>query len=296
MTLEQKLSGWTAPSSDTEQDKQARTERMIREAVRAHPAFNHCSLSVHAKGSYPNSTNVRADSDVDIAVQCHEVVYYEEQSPGSKSGGSPYTGVWTPEKLRSELVSALQDKFGKQVDASGSTAIEVNSSTSRVNADVTPCFDFKYYFTSGGHREGVKIFKKTGGTIKNYPIQHLSEGQAKNSATSMRYKKVVRILKRVENAMHNDGYHREVPSFFIECLVYNCPNSYFSRDTWVGRVKGVISHMWEELEGAEPAQDSDRWLEVSRCKYLFHGAQKWTRRDGRDFAYAVWNYLDLANE
>ena len=295
MSLEQKLAGWTAPSSDTEQDKQERTERMIRQAVDAHSAFDDCSLSVYAKGSYPNNTNVRVDSDVDIAVQCHEVLYYEEEAPGAHDRGAPYQGIWSPSKLRSELTGALKAKFGDQVDTSGSTAIGINSSSARVDADVTPCFDYKYYFSSGGFRDGTRIFKTNGVALENFPAQHLSNGGSKNRATSTRFKKMVRILKRAENAMLVDNFHREVPSFFVECLVYNCPNSYFTRSSWVERVKGVVAHVWEELEGPEPADEPSRWLEVNECKFLFHGAQKWSRKDGRDFAYAVWKYLDLAD-
>ncbi|MNQ58173.1 hypothetical protein D3C85_723630 [compost metagenome] len=62
MSLENKLSGWTGPSSDTEQDKQDRTERMIRQAIDSHEPFNNCSLKVYAKGSYANNTNVRSDN------------------------------------------------------------------------------------------------------------------------------------------------------------------------------------------------------------------------------------------
>lgn len=83
MSLEGTLAGWTGPSSDTEQDKQARTERMVREAIDAHEAFRGYSFSVYAKGSYPNNTNVRADSDVDVAVQCHEAIYWENEAPGA---------------------------------------------------------------------------------------------------------------------------------------------------------------------------------------------------------------------
>jgi len=75
MSLEDKLAAWTKPSSDTEQDKQDRTERMIRQAIDSHVAFNNCSLKVYAKGSYANNTNVRSDSDVDVAVECTDVQY-----------------------------------------------------------------------------------------------------------------------------------------------------------------------------------------------------------------------------
>lgn len=293
-SLESTLAGWTGPSSDTEQDKQDRTKRMIREAVDAHDAFDDCTLSVYPKGSYANNTNVRADSDVDVAVQCHDVLYYDEEEEGARAS-NPYTGVWTPEKLRTELVDALRIKFPGQVDTSGSTAIQVNSSSARVDADVVPCFTYKYFFKSGYVREGTRIFKKSGASFENYPQQHLDNGKAKNSRTNTRFKKAVRIVKRVENAMVDAGVHREVESYLLECLVYNCPDAILTRATWVDTIKGVLYHIWDNLQGDEPSDDDQRWLEVNGIKYLFHWRQKWTRADGRDFAKAAWNYLELGS-
>ncbi len=296
--LEDKLSGWTGPSSATEQEKQDRTERMIRDAVGSHEAFEDCALTMFTKGSYANNTNVRADSDVDIAVLCSEAMYWEEETPGTHASRSPYSGIWTPAKLRSELQTALEAKFPGNLDATGSTAFRVESTTARVEsttarveADVVPCFDYRYYFASGGLQDGTKVFKNDGTSIKNFPMQQLENGRAKNVATNKRFKKVVRIMKRVENAMVTNGVHREVPSFFVECLVYNVPDSVFARSTWTEIIRGAISHVWEGLQGAEPAEDSERWLEVNGCKYLFHSAQPWTRADGRDYVKAAWNYL-----
>ncbi len=289
--LESQLAGWTGPSSSTEQDKQERTERMIRDAVRDHPGFSGCSLKVYAKGSYANNTNVRADSDVDIAVQCTNVMYWEEAIPGVKPDGPPYEGPWTPEKLRAELGVALAAKFPGQVDASGSTAFTITSSTARVDADVVPCFDYRYYFSSGGYRDGSKVFQRTGGSIENYPDQQLSKGNAKNTRTNLRYKRAVRIMKRLENAMVSAGAHREVPSFLVECLIYNVPDEVLTRTSWTEVVRGILGYLYNELEGVEPADGSARWLEVNECKYLFHHRQNWTRSDVRDFALAGWQYL-----
>ena len=291
MSLEDKLSGWTGPSSETEQDKQERTERMIREAVDAHPGFKGCSLSVHTKGSYANKTNVRTDSDVDVAVQCHEAKYWDGRRNVPEH--SPYRGVWTPSKLRDELQSALEAKFPGQVDAKSSTAFRINSGTARVDADVVPCFDFTYYFPNGDSHEGVMIIKKDGTKLQNYPKQQIENGKAKNNRTSKYYKKSVRIMKRVENSMVTAGVHREVPSFFVECLVYNCPDEIFLKSTWTETVSGIIIHVWNGLKGAEPSSDVDRWREVNECKWLFSTTQDWTREDGRDFAKAAWNYLGL---
>lgn len=268
---------------------------MIREAVKAHAPFNDCSLTVYAKGSYANNTNVKADSDVDIAVQCGNVVYWEEATPGVHPSSTPYRGIWTPSRLRSELETALKAKFPGQVHSSGSTAFRVNSNTARVDADVVPCFNYRYYFSSDNYREGAKVIKTDGASLVNYPQQQITNGTNKNSRTNTYYKKAVRIMKRVENAMVDAGAHREVPSFFVECLVYNCPDSIFLKPTWTETVRGIIVHLWNGLEGVEPSVASERWLEINECKHLFHSAQAWSRQDGRDFAKAAWNYLGYAS-
>lgn len=288
MSLEEKLSGWTGPSSDTEQDKQDRTERMIRQAIDSHEAFINCSLKVYAKGSYANNTNVRSDSDVDIAVECTEVLYWEEEEPGISTPGKPYEGIWTPAKLRSELVAAMKAKFPGQVDSSGTTAIQINTNSARVDADVVPCFSFRYYMKSGS-RDGTKIFKTDGSNIVNYPVQQKENGAAKNKRTGYAYKKGARLLKRIENAMAEDGEFHELPSFFMECLAYNCPDNVFSHSTWTECLRAMLLHIWYNLQGDEPT--SGRWLEVNECFFLFHKNQKWTREDGREFAKAAWNYF-----
>lgn len=297
MTSEDQLSSWTAPSSTTEKDKQERTERMVREAMRAHAPFQHCSLSVYAKGSYPNNTNVIAESDVDIGVQCGDVVYWNEHTAGAHPPASSYTGIWTPAKLRSEVTAALKAKFPDQVDESGSMALKVSSSSARVNADVVPCFDYRYHFSSTNFRQGARIFRTNGSSLENYPEQQLTEGRSKSNATSDRYKKVVRILKRTACAMDGAGTYEAPASFFVESLVFNCPNSHFHATTWTQRVKTVLYYIWSELQGdVEPADNSERWLEASKCKYLFATHQGWTRADGRNFARAAWNYLGFAAE
>lgn len=288
MSLEDQLIRWTKPSSDTEKDKQDRTERMIRQAIDSHAAFDDCSLNIYAKGSYANNTNVRTDSDVDIAVECTDVLYWDEAEKGIHKSGGKYEGIWTPSKLRSELVAAMKAKFPNQVDDSGTTAIQINSSSSRVDADVVPCFSYRYYMNSGT-MDGTKIFKTQGGSIVNYPKQQLEYGTEKNNSTNYAYKKGARLLKRIENNMAAEGKFRELPSFFIESLAFNCPNSIFDGSSWVDRLRGMLSHIWDELQGDEP--EVGRWVEANQCFYLFHSSQKWTREDGRDFANAAWNYF-----
>ena len=290
MATEAQLNSWTKPSSDTEQDKQDRTERMIREAISDHPEFHDCNLSVYAKGSYPNKTNVRTESDVDIAVQCSDVFYHNTviDVPGDS-----YSGRWIPSKLRAEVGIALKAKFGRQVDTSGKVAINVSSSSARVDADVVPCFNYREYYMSGNYKEGAKIFRRDGSCTKNYPQDHLEKGRSKNNSTDQFYKKTVRILKRTANAMEKEGFHDAVPSYLVESLVYNCQNDLFCPPTWVATVEGIIVNIWENTQGdIEPSEG--RWTEADDFKYLFHDKQGWSRKDARDFARAAWNFLEFA--
>lgn len=183
--LELKLAGWTGPSSPTEQEKQDRTERMIREAIEAHPAFDGMSCKIYAKGSYANNANVKADSDVDIAVECQDLSYWDEHASGAHPASNGiYEGIWTPEKLRHELTIALRARFSTSVDTSGSTAIQINSNSARVEADVVPCFSYRYYFSPTSYREGAKIFKTDGNSIVNYSALQLENGRNKNNRTN----------------------------------------------------------------------------------------------------------------
>jgi len=267
---------------------------MIREAINAHEPFQTLSRTVYAKGSYANNTNVRSDSDVDIAVECGNVIYFESHEPGAAPAATLYTGEWTPTKLRTELAAALRAKFGSDVDTSGTTAIQVHSSSARVEADVVPCFEYHYYFSETSYREGAKSFRTDGSTLVNYSALQLKCGREKNNRTNQAYKKTVRILKRLENAMVSEGSHVEVPSFLVECLVYNCSDDVFRRATWTDVVEGVLGQIFEYTNAAEP--DNDRWVEVNEAKYLFSNAQKWTRQQARDFAVAGWNYLGLGDD
>ncbi len=86
-----------------------RAHRMVKAAIDSHPAFDgyRDSIRIYVKGSYANLTNVRADSDVDVVVENHDLFYYdyfpEEIAPTSHLRPQPYTGRWgDPDDWRAE--------------------------------------------------------------------------------------------------------------------------------------------------------------------------------------------------
>lgn len=294
MITEEKLAGWTGPSSPTEQEKQERTERMIRDAFNEHDGFDGYRnyFSIYAKGSYANNTNVKSDSDVDVVVECRDVCYWQDHDPakGGHPSANPYTGPWSPDKLRKEVAAALEKKFPGSVTA-GSTAFEVDASSARVNADVVPSFMYMLYFPDGTYREGTKVFKKDGTSVVNFPKLQLENGKAKNVRTNGLYKKTVRILKRLENELVSKGLTEEIPSYLLECLIYNCPEEYFKRDTWRSTMRGCLAEIFNHTIRDESRDN--RWLEANEAKFLFGSTQKWTRAQIHKFASDAWDYMEF---
>ncbi|MFE7413845.1 nucleotidyltransferase family protein [Streptomyces laurentii] len=70
-----------------EAERQRRAERTVREAVADHGAFADLDITVAAKGSYPNRTNVRSDSDADIKVQINDPFHARTDPQRFRFGG-----------------------------------------------------------------------------------------------------------------------------------------------------------------------------------------------------------------
>ena len=288
---------WSGPSSNTEGEKRDRTENAIREAMENSSELSDREVRVFAKGSYKSNTNVRLDSDVDVAVECREFFYSEltgQVSDWSKGelGISAYTGTYTSEQFKNEVQSALIDQFGSSAVNPGNKAIQVRESSSSLAADVVPCFEYRLYYDMWDFQplwyEGTQIRPRSGPPIVNWPKQTYENGTAKNNATGRRYKKVVRILKRLENNMVEEGIIEEVPSFLIECLVYNVPNEAFNHDTYLADVQYVLAHLFNETRNGG---EGDDWVEVNELKWLFHPTQKWTRAQAHNFASEAWDHV-----
>lgn len=80
----------------------------------------------------------------------------------------------------------------------GNKAFDLHSNSYRVDADVVACFEHRRYNKDGTYTKGTQFTTKDGKTIVNFPEQHYANGVSKNNATGRRYKRVVRILKRLK--------------------------------------------------------------------------------------------------
>ncbi len=112
----------------------------------------------------------------------------------------------------------------------------------------------------------------------------------KNDATNRGFKAVVRIIKRLRNEMadNNIAAAKPIPSYLIECLIWNVPNEGLTHDTWRADVRHALAHLWNNTRNDEQCKE---WGEVNELKYLFRTAQPWTRQAANDFLQAAWTYV-----
>jgi hypothetical protein len=300
---EKQLAAWTSKAFNNEDERAANSERMIRQAISSHPHLSTLGIDVYSKGSYRNNTNVRQDSDVDIAVEYTDISFPQygpdttQDEVRSTLGIGPYTGPFRDlqgitqiGEFKDAVGVALSDTFGEAAVTRNNKVFTVRESSRSLAADVVPCTTYHKYWSPLNFNRGIRLLpdRPPPYWIVNYPQQHYDNGVTKNNATGRTFKRVVRILKNLENQMTYEGITPEVASYLIESLVYNCPDSSFNAPTWAPRVRSVLAHIWEDTK--EPESET-RWLEVNQIKYLFHARQRWTRDEARRFAHAAWQYV-----
>lgn len=304
---EDRLSSWTGPASDSEDEKRERTERQVKDAIAAHPRLSQQPVKVYAKGSYANNTNVRADSDVDLAVEYtggFQIEFQDETITREVAGIQDYTGPYTGSgkvsfgQFKTDVHQALVAAFGSDKVERRNKCVAVSEKATTLPADVVPCWEHHSYYRNRlgvSYVQGTVLWPDEGFTeIHNYPQQHYDNGVAKNNATHRRFKSAVRMMKRLENEMVDKGAHPEVPSYLIECLVYRCSNSCFNNaSSWLAMASAIITEIYQGTEGPEPEDENHRWLEVNDIKFLFHHMQKWTRQQANSYSVAAWRYLGL---
>lgn len=187
-------------------------------------------IKVFLQGSYANNTNVRTQSDVDIAI-VEEDVFQTSYRSGVNDSAYGFITVSPPVKtFKDEIEEALKSKFGSDVERRNKS-IKINGNTYRKDADGVPCRrhkDFSHDFSNNpmNYIGGITIMADSGERIINYPEQHIKNGKEKNTASNHYYKKMVRIIKKMRYLMQQNGMESadKISSFALESLMWNIPN------------------------------------------------------------------------
>ncbi|MGX5508357.1 nucleotidyltransferase domain-containing protein [Bacillus toyonensis] len=187
-------------------------------------------LKVFLQGSYANNTNVRTQSDVDIAVVEEDIFQTQYRVGVSDSNYGFTTATPRPKSFKDEVENALKGTFGNDVQRANKS-IKINGNTYRKDADSVPCRRYKNYSQDFSYNPenfigGIVITADTGERIINYPEQHIKNGKEKNVSTNYYYKKMVRIIKKIRYLMKENDIiaANGVSSFALESLLWNIPN------------------------------------------------------------------------
>lgn len=192
------------------------------------------------QGSYANNTNVRTQSDVDIAVVQEDIFTTEYRTstsmyPQSDNDYGFCTVEPAAKTFKDEVQECLEEKFGSDVERKNKS-IKIQGNTYRKDADSVPCQRYRdyrkdYQKDKSNYIPGVVITPDYGGRIINYPEQHIANGREKNNNTNRYYKKMVRIIKKMRYLMCDCRYAEaeQVSSFGLESLLWNLPDSLFMK-------------------------------------------------------------------
>ena len=271
---------------------------MVRSALAGNAWLRSEGVVVSAQGSYFNNTNVRLESDMDLRAvhPLVRIVYANDVivEYGQKAHGIPQVGRYFSDvivEMRRQITTSLMEKFGAaSVDASGNKAIRLKKLPgSRSDVDIVPMFKYLWVWWNNparqyGQNPGVTILGGNGTWIHNFPDQHAANGITKRAQTGNRFKRHVRIFKRLRDELVREGKLApgSVPSFLIECLTYAVEDGYFlvETDDRYERAKRILARMWELL-------DNPLWTstatEINGIKFLFNIAQPWTVNDAKGF-------------
>ena len=293
---EDSLMTWSKGPGRTEADKCDNAETAVRKAIKSDEKLAALDISVFAQGSYRARTNVRENSDVDICVRYNSAFFADYPKGTTQETFGNVGGTLSFVDFKGMVQKALEDYFGKAGVARGNKAFDVHANTYRIDADVVPTFEHRRYTGrkngDGSHHylSGVAIKPDSGGMIYNWPEQTYTNGIGRNTVTGRKYKRVIRIFKRLRDKMQDENIAiaKKTPSFLIECLVWNAGLDAFKHDAYTDIVRHVLADVWKRTRKDD---DCTEWGEVNELKYLFRLTQPWTRQEANEFLQEAWDYI-----
>lgn len=233
---EHQLNTWSAQGSV---QQSAATYQTIKATLEdSNSPYYSRSFYTFLQGSYGNDTNIYADSDVDIVICTTSVFYYDldrlsDYEQRNFHSAFPGTASYSYHAFKGEVTSWLIQRYGQAVRP-GSKAIFIRGTNARRDADVLPAAEFRQYYehrnaSSTGYWGGIVFWKSDGTRIVNFPKQHSDNCTAKHQASKGWFKPTVRVFKNMRNKMIQLGLIEDgiAPSYYIEGLLYNLPDSLF---------------------------------------------------------------------
>lgn len=236
------LDTWSNPGAD---DSAMTTSHRVKNVLEADDSLlqeKDKSFDVYLQGSYKNSTNIYADSDVDLIVRLDSTFRRNlanlttTQKQKYKQSYSTATYGW--EDFQTDVVTTLKNHYGATAVTEDDRAVVLQSDALPLTADIVVCLQYRRYNRFNSKRDqdydqGIVFWDlSTDEQIISYPTIHYENGAAKNQAVSGRYRETIRIFKNARSYLVDKGAIADdvAPSYCIECLLYNVPTDNYVSD------------------------------------------------------------------
>ena len=294
---EAQLQTWSNQGATT---SSATTYNSIKTCIEGHNWNDDVKFDIYLQGSYRNFTNIRGDSDVDVVVEFSSVFYSNKQefSQEQLNAFNEYysDGKYSLDSFKEAVIKKLKKYYGEAYVKVGNNSIKVLANSGRLDCDVICCAEYREYRSfsktnTSNYAKGIVFWtNETNEKVVNFPKLHFDNGASKNQSCNSNYKSTVRIIKNIKARLVNNGTISRslAPSYFIEGLLFNMPDSDFQNNTHSLRVLAVLNTFHNY---------SDTQLESLVCqnrqRYLFgNSKQQWNISDCKNFRTQLikfWN-------
>lgn len=282
------LETWKKPGADDSATKTYNRVKKVLEANDSIPQEKNENFEIYLQGSYRNSTNIYADSDVDLVVQLNSSFRRSlsrlNSSQKSKYKNSFASASYGLSDFHQDVVKTLRNHYGRSAVTVEDRALVLDSSSLPLTGDIVVCQQYRRYrrFQSSSDQEydeGIRFNdQSTGEKIISYPKIHYENGADKNQSVHNRYRETIRIIKNARSYLVEKGEIEEglAPSYYIECLLYNVPSNTYTYDLQ-DRYQNVIDWLVEatisDFECQNEIQDlfgskSTQWSATDANKFI----------------------------
>lgn len=226
---EQQLETWSHQGATTSANA---TYESVKRALTICEWPSYVDYEVYLQGSYKNDTNIRGDSDVDIIIQLNST-FYHNLSTSQMMLLNIRTASYGWNEFRSDVLRRTIKYYGSNMVAEGNKSIKVKRDSGRLAADIVVSAKYIRYNNLTKSAEGLTFWTlNERRQIINYPKIHYNNGVLKNNIfnTNGNFKPTVRVFKNARTYLinQNEILPTLAPSYFLECLIYNIPNSMFA--------------------------------------------------------------------
>ena len=196
----------------------------IRKALEAYSWPSEFKYEVFLQGSYKNDTNLGGDSDVDVVVRLATKLKPSVADLTGERLQEDGSHKFVHERwnsFRDHALKAMRARFGKAAK-SGRKTLKVPMGKIPADADLV---------ITVSYRQGIGFYLPDERRwVVSYPQQHHRRGEKKEKATTNRFKRTIRMFKAARNQLVKKGVLKkeDAPSYYIECLLYNVPDSLFA--------------------------------------------------------------------